>query len=139
MKSQSNNKYDLCLAFGKKFEGVIEGILTGGSKIEVKSDRKWVETGNIAIELECYNKPSGINVTEADFWVYCLTTDNKLAGAFIFEVAQLKKHLHKLKKENKLKKIYGGDGRRSLLALIPIKNLHELMVPIRGRALGNLI
>ena len=35
--------------------------------MEVKTERDWwYKTNNIAIEVECYGKPSGIMATEAD-------------------------------------------------------------------------
>lgn len=40
------------------------------TKVEVKTDRMSKTTGNVAIELECYNKPSGLTSTEADFWAF---------------------------------------------------------------------
>ena len=39
-------------------------------KVEVKSDRLASRTGNLFIEFECRNKPSGIGATTADYWVY---------------------------------------------------------------------
>ncbi len=38
------------------------------TKYEVKVDRMAYNTGNIVIEYECKNKPSGINTTTADYW-----------------------------------------------------------------------
>jgi hypothetical protein len=61
--------------------------LTGESKIadllhidtvEVKTDRRWVQTGNIYIETECWYvsdnawKPSGIRVSKATHWGFVL-------------------------------------------------------------------
>ena len=40
------------------------------TKIEVKSDRKASRTGNLCIEYENRGRPSGINNTKADYWVY---------------------------------------------------------------------
>jgi hypothetical protein len=37
--------------------------------VEVKSDKKSQETGNIVIEVEMYDKPSGLNSTRSDVWV----------------------------------------------------------------------
>lgn len=37
-------------------------------KVEVKYDKKSDETGNYFIEIEDNGKPSGINVTTADWW-----------------------------------------------------------------------
>jgi hypothetical protein len=38
--------------------------------VEVKSDQKSKYTGNIVIEIEMYDKPSGLMATEADYWVF---------------------------------------------------------------------
>tara|TARA_Y100000592_G_C5343006_1_gene255165 strand:- start:53 stop:499 length:447 start_codon:yes stop_codon:yes gene_type:complete len=38
--------------------------------IEVKSDKKSQYTGNIVVEVEMFNKPSGLNSTKADLWVF---------------------------------------------------------------------
>ncbi len=49
-----------------------------GKTVEVKRDRRWHETGNLYIEVECwYNstqswQASGIAVTEADYWAFVL-------------------------------------------------------------------
>jgi len=40
------------------------------TRYEVKADRMTYKTNNIAIEYECFNKPSGINTTNADLYVY---------------------------------------------------------------------
>jgi len=38
--------------------------------IEVKSDEKSKETGNIVVEIEFNNKPSALSTTKADYWVW---------------------------------------------------------------------
>ena len=38
--------------------------------VEVKSDEKSLETGNIVIEVEMYGKPSGLLTTTASYWVF---------------------------------------------------------------------
>jgi hypothetical protein len=75
------------LKFGKVYENdakdrlvnakIIEGkfkpydmIDEDGLKYEVKSDRWTFKTGNLCIEFECNNKPSGITSSEADFYFY---------------------------------------------------------------------
>ena len=65
-----NNKFDLDLKFGKNREDFVASLLNEDrAKIEVKSERDWwSRTGNIAIEVECNGKPSGLTVTQADCW-----------------------------------------------------------------------
>ena len=43
--------------------------------VEVKSDKKSQETGNIVIEVEMYDKPSGLNSTRSDVWVIYTGTE----------------------------------------------------------------
>lgn len=38
--------------------------------IEVKSDEKSKETGNIVVEIEFNGKPSALSTTKADYWVW---------------------------------------------------------------------
>tara|TARA_R110000822_G_scaffold79949_3_gene190819 strand:- start:1232 stop:1675 length:444 start_codon:yes stop_codon:yes gene_type:complete len=38
--------------------------------IEIKSDKKSLETGNIVVEVEMFNKPSGLNSTKSDIWIF---------------------------------------------------------------------
>ena len=45
--------------------------------LEVKYDLRNQTSGNIAIECECNDKPSGITTTKADFWVLFDKPDGK--------------------------------------------------------------
>jgi len=40
------------------------------TKIEVKTDRKSIYTGNYVVEIEMYDKPSGLLTTKADWWIF---------------------------------------------------------------------
>jgi hypothetical protein len=72
-----NSGWDIDFADGKAGEDSVAHIL-GMSKVEVKTDRRWIETGNIYVEVLCYYqnsqswKPSGLSVTEAEHWTYNL-------------------------------------------------------------------
>jgi len=73
-----NSSFDLDFGYGRKGEQLVEDLLTGGRTIEVKRDRKWWKTNNLYIEVECFFRksmswePSGLNVTEADYWAFVL-------------------------------------------------------------------
>ena len=55
---RDRKKFDIDLQYGKVREQRIAEMLQD-KKIEVKSERDmWMRTGNIAIEYECYGKPS---------------------------------------------------------------------------------
>ena len=65
---KDRKKFDIDLKYGTIREEKIAEILTN-KKIEGKSERDmWMKTGNIAIEYESWNKPSGIKATESDYW-----------------------------------------------------------------------
>jgi hypothetical protein len=72
------SSFDLDFKYGTVGESLVDELLTGGKTVEVKRDRKWVSTGNLYIETECYFKriedwaPSGLGVTEASYWAFVL-------------------------------------------------------------------
>ena len=53
-----------------KFKGYDIWIPELHKSIEVKFDEKSKQTGNIVIEIEMYDKPSGLLSTTADYWVF---------------------------------------------------------------------
>jgi hypothetical protein len=70
--------FDLDFATGQNGEELVKELLTGGKTVEVKTDIKWKNTGNLYIETICwYNTssewlPSGLSVTKADYWGFVL-------------------------------------------------------------------
>ena len=83
---EDRKKFDIDLEYGEIREDKIKDMLTG-KKIEVKSEKgMWMKTGNICIEYESWNKPSGIRATESDYWFHNLCVgDNDLLN----DVSQL--------------------------------------------------
>lgn len=80
-------------------------------KIECKYDMKSRFTGNIAIEYEYSNKPSGILTTEADEWMIYFYYDNK----WLFSFAAV----DKIRGVCEGKRIVpGGDGMKSKMFLL---------------------
>lgn len=70
--------WDLDLSVGKAHEEhVWSALQLPATHVEVKADRRYVETGNVFIEVAqlprgCAEyKPSGIHVTEATYWAFC--------------------------------------------------------------------
>ena len=117
-------KFDLDLEFGKIGEDFTEALFTHNSMVEVKTERDiWKSTGNIAIEIRCKGRPSGISTTESANWVHLLSYDGKIEGGFIFDVERLKKKVKSLLKEGKAKMVMGGDFNMSQMVLLPIKEL----------------
>lgn len=117
--TKANNKFDIDLKYGKDREERIEKILKEG-KLEVKTERDWwFKTGNIAIEIECNGKPSGIMATKSDYWVHILANGDKDYCRLIFDTKTIKKLTKKY--IGTLKN--GGDGWRSKFVLIPLSEI----------------
>ena len=118
--------FDLDLKFGKMGEEFVQEVMEGNSKVEIKTERDiWKTTGNIAIEIRCKGKPSGLSTTEASTWIHLLAYDNEIKGGFIFKVGLLKSKIKELHNDKKLKIVMGGDDNLSQMALLPIKELYD--------------
>ena len=114
------DKFDIDLDFGKVGEKVVEEMFEGDGTIEVKTERDiWKTSKNIAIEIRCRGKLSGISTTTAKTWIHMLDG----GGGFIFPVEELKKKIKKRQKDGKLKLVMGGDDNAAQLALLPIAEL----------------
>lgn len=72
-----DSNWDLDLRDGLTGESKVADLL-GMDTVEVKTDRRWVETGNVYIETWCYYKSSdsweqsGISVSKATHWAFVL-------------------------------------------------------------------
>ena len=95
-KQADRKKFDLDLEYGKVREELVAEMLQD-KKIEVKSERNlWQKTGNIAVEYECYGKPSGINATESDYWFHNLCIDDEVFATLVFNTSNLKRIINNL-------------------------------------------
>ena len=113
-------KFDLDLQYGKVREKRVADMLQD-KKIEVKSERDmWVRTGNIAIEYECYGKPSGINATESDYWFHNLCIGDETFATLVFDTASLKRIIANLDKK---RSVSGGDNNASRMYLLNLQKL----------------
>ena len=123
-----NPKFDLDLKFGEEYEQGLEKLFKTKGKIEVKTERdKWIETGNIAIEIRCRGKKSGLSVTESDWWFHILSEKDKVKGMICLPVEELKNICRVMIKNGTAKKIMGGDDNESEILLLPIKELTGLI------------
>lgn len=92
-------------------------LVNDKTKVEIKLDLKAPKTGNIAIEFQCNNKPSGLTSSKSPIWVYII--DNIF---YIFK----KQDLDTLFEEKKYKRVVsGGDGNRAKLALFDFNFLKK--------------
>jgi hypothetical protein len=119
MKENSDFRYDLEYGRqeGEKWFEKILGLESGN--IEVKSDRKSQQTGNIFIEYESRGKLSGIATTQAKYLVYKVDAET----AFIWGVNEFKRKIKDLYNRGIARKIVGGDNNTSKGLLIKIKDL----------------
>ena len=126
MDYEEMKKFDIDLEFGQMGEKFVEDLQNGNTMIEVKTERDiWKTTGNIAIEIRCSGKPSGISTTGSAIWIHLLSDNNKIVGGYIFSVDYLKKKIIDLKEKGKLKLVMGGDFNASQMALIPRTELFK--------------
>ena len=114
------------MLFGKIGEEFTEKLFEGNTKIEIKTERDiWKNTGNIAIEIRCKGKPSGISTTTSSVWMHLLAYKGVIEGGFILKVDKLKAKIKKLQESGNLKMVMGGDFNESQMVLLPIKELFE--------------
>ena len=110
--------YLIRISDGKKYDVQILVPKT----TEVKTDFRSEETGNIYIET--FNPrqggQSGINISSADLWIYCLPHVNAL---FLFERIAMLAYINE--NASTLRQVRGGDN-NSAGCLIPITTLEKL-------------
>lgn len=117
---KDRKKFDLDLEYGQVREDKVAEMLQD-KKIEVKSERDiWQSTGNIAIEYECWGKPSGIKATESDYWFHNLCIGDDIFCSLVFDTEVLKKIVDKL---DTFKTVSGGDGNASRMYLVNLPKL----------------
>jgi hypothetical protein len=97
------------------------------SLFEVKTDYRINETGNIYVETHKYRKPdqsdavlSGINVTEAKWWVQA-SPDG--VAMLILKTEQLRKYIEFVQPPTSAQPIANSQSAASLGVLVPIKGL----------------
>jgi hypothetical protein len=113
-KGLARKGWDVDLAYGEAGEELIRKIFSGEVKVEVKRDDQAVYTSHIYIELTYKGAPSGINTTEADWWIIfyaptrfvCLKTED------------LRGLVRRAIRINKV--VPGGDNNETTGALVPL-------------------
>ena len=119
-KIEDRKKFDIDLEYGKVREQQVADMLQD-KKIEVKSEGDvWQKTGNIAIEYECYGKPSGINATESDYWFHNLCIGSETFATIVFDTASLKRIINNLDSK---RSVSGGDNNASRMYLLNLQKL----------------
>lgn len=114
---QHKSDWDLDLKFGQLHEGLVRALMCGEVSLEVKTDRRAHETGNVAVELSSRHKPSGLVVTKAEYWAFVLPgLDNSV-------VLVRTERLKALALRSDVPLVRGGDENTSVLALLPLSDL----------------
>lgn len=91
--------WDLDLRDGEQGESRVADLLSLDT-VEVKTDRRWKDTGNLYIETECYYKksqawePSGLQVSKATHWAFVLED-----SVLIVPLFRLKEAVYELGRE----------------------------------------
>ncbi len=94
LEYNKDNRYDLLMSYNSK-------KITYEIKTDILLSPK-NDTGNIAIEFESRSKPSGISVTESDYFVYYIPKLNQMWNIKT-------QNLRELINNNKFKEVIGGD------------------------------
>jgi len=118
--------FDIDLKRGKVGEDAHKNFLYG--KHEVKTDSKTADTGNFYVETWQYNEnyeiPSGINVTESDYWVWASPTGN---GAIYIKTDTLKDLMTRTQPKETRQPIHNENTNASRGRLVPLTEvLREL-------------
>ena len=113
--------FDIDLNFGLIYEDKVRDIFQGKGSIEVKTERDmWSNTGNMAIEITYRGKPSGISITDAEWWCHLFTIDGNIKFIVMMKVKELKDRIKELAKQKLIKIVKGGDDMESEIVLVPI-------------------
>ncbi len=95
------------------------GDLEYNVMVEVKADRKWQDTGNVALEILRDGKPTGLSTTSADIIVYVL---DGISAFWYVRTEELKTFL----KSIRVKRVKGGDGNRTEVILLTLSQFHAI-------------
>jgi len=129
------SNFDLELDFGEMWESTVCRMLEGEGSVEVKADKMWAKTGNLAFEYGRYDMSiddiirTGFMATNAHWWCNVLVSPvdtSKSLGIRIWEVHRLKYMIkHLLSQGRAWTHTMSGDGGRTSLVLVPLDCLQE--------------
>ena len=136
-------KYQKDLTFGTKYEEIFlneyinyetytrpetvnmlyyDFLINNTTKYEIKADRISFKTRNLCIELYNYGKPSGLNITQADYYIYFIINNNNIIRVYKIPTAVLKELI--ISRELKS----GGDNRQSKFVLLNIDLVKDYII-----------
>ena len=121
--------FDLDFTRGQVGENLVGSFLQAleGGTIEVKTDYRIGETGNVYVETWQYRRPcatdkkqSGINTTKADYWVFA---SPKGEGFICITTAALKQLIRETNPREVRQPISGEVTNASIGRIVPIKTI----------------
>lgn len=113
INDNDDNKYDLLM---KTQDG-------RDITIEVKEDFSCERTGNVGVEYECRGKPSGIDVSQADAYLYKVHEPSGKNGLYVIATKKLKKMIAE---EQYFRIVNGGDpGSNSMNYLFKLEVVQQ--------------
>ena len=114
--NKARPEFDLDLKFGQENENDFQIAVEG--KVECKTDRLCIKTGNVFIEIESRGKPSGIHTTKSKFYAICLWKGGRKDNIWVLIPTKI---LKKLMTKYPVKA--GGDNWTSKGHIIPKEDL----------------
>jgi len=120
-----DGKFDLQLSQALIDERRLGAVFASAriERVELKSETyQWEQTGNICIEFRQDGKPSGIAITEADFWVHELKRDGETLLYLMMPVERLKELARAAFKSGNWRS-HAGDGGRFDVVLLNLRDL----------------
>jgi len=123
----TESNFDIDFNFGSFSEQELVDIFEHSGRCEVKTERDiWQTTGNIAIEYRWKGKPSGISVTDAHWWIHCLSVGGKNIGMLTFRVDWLRRRIKVMLKDGTAQVKPGGDNNGAKLILLKISRIFDV-------------
>lgn len=110
--------FDLDLRYGVEREDALANVLTM-STVEVKSDRKCRDTGNVFIEVSQRSGPSGLSTTTASHWAI-----EVYDGVWVLLTTAYLKRVVRVAAFHG-RKVVGGDFNRQVGVIVPVAWLVE--------------
>jgi hypothetical protein len=77
----------------------------------------------MAVEITYKGKPSGITITDAEWWCHLFTIDGDIKFVLMMRVKELKERIKQLARTNFVKIVKGGDNDDSEIILVPIQKV----------------
>lgn len=130
--------FDIDLALGQQGElyvvDIIDSLVMANGRIEIKTDERSLDTGNLYVEYECRKfggwQKSGIAVSAAEFWAFVIGGDTVLVAP-AWRVKEAVRRLYKTGAYYRKECVRGSHPTRGVI--IPLRRVfEELFGPASG-------